>query len=180
MVVVDLRGQDRESGTIKGTVSAPALEFMKDIPRWCERFQNKPMVVFFCQYSAHRAPSVANYYRQSCPAKQRVLIIEGGFRAWEAQKLPVEAGKSSLPAAALDNLALKIGAELVAAVPQTGITQRVGWSQTSFAPKMPGKKDVNKQVEERKRAGPMIIWYSSRIAVYNFKICLCFFLTMFQ
>ena len=54
-----------------------------------------------------------------------MLIIEGGFRAWEAQKLPVEAGKSSLPASVLNNLALKIGAELVATVEQVSPNELV-------------------------------------------------------
>ena len=120
-MVVDLRGQDRETGTIEGTVSIPAMDFLKDLARWSKEFQATPIVAFFCQYSAHRAPSVANFYRQSCPSKQRVLVMEGGFRGWEAQRLPIQAGKSSLPAAALDSLALKIGAEVVAAMP--GITQ---------------------------------------------------------
>ena len=105
------------------------MDFIKDLTQWCTRLQGKPMVAFFCQYSAHRAPSVANLYRQSCTPKQRVLVMEGGFRAWEAQRLPVQPGNSSLSKEALDNLALKIGAEVVAATPS--ITQR--WSQTSFA-----------------------------------------------
>ena len=113
-MVVDLRGQDRETGTIEGTVSIPAMDFLKDLA-------HTPIVAFFCQYSAHRAPSVANFYRKSCPSKQRVLVMEGGFRGWEAQRLPIQAGQSSLPAAALDSLALKIGAEVVAAMP--GLTQ---------------------------------------------------------
>ena len=123
IVVIDLRGQDRDTGTIQGTLAVPAMDFLKNLSQWCERLQSKPIVTFFCQYSAHRAPSVANHYRQSCPAKQRVVIIEGGFRAWEAQRLPVVAGKSSLSPAALDTLALKIGAELVATMPCSGTTQ---------------------------------------------------------
>eukprot|EP00435_Cladocopium_sp_Y103_P022699 s2476_g5.t1 len=47
-------------------------------------------MAFFCQYSAHRAPSVANFYRKSCPSKQRVMVVEGGFRGWEAHHLPIQ------------------------------------------------------------------------------------------
>eukprot|EP00435_Cladocopium_sp_Y103_P002162 s5945_g1.t1 len=77
IIVVDLRGQDRASGTISGTVPIPAMDFLKEIQKYVEEFRDTPIMAFFCQYSAHRAPSVANFYRKSCPSKQRVLVLEG-------------------------------------------------------------------------------------------------------
>ena len=71
------------------------------------------MVGFFCQYSAHRAPIVANHFRKICPPTQRVVVMEGGFRGWEAQELPVENRSPQLSQAAYDNLALKMGSELL-------------------------------------------------------------------
>ena len=46
-------------------------------------------MAFFCQYSAHRAPTVANYYRNAAPPQQKVLVMDGGFRGWEAMELPI-------------------------------------------------------------------------------------------
>lgn len=116
MVVVDLRGEDRASGKIAGSLPIPALDFLKDLQQWCAKFEGKPMVCFFCQYSLHRAPTVANHFRKNCQPTQRVLVMDGGFRGWEAQKLPVENQSPELSQAAYDNLALKMGRDLLSKV----------------------------------------------------------------
>ena len=113
MVVIDLRGEDRAAGTIAGTHPIPALDFLKNMEKWCAEFKGKPIVAFFCQYSAHRAPTVANLYRKDCHPTQRVVVIEGGFRGWEAQKLPVQNQSPQLSQAAYDNIALKMGSEML-------------------------------------------------------------------
>ena len=59
MIVVDLRGQDRASGAIPGTAHIPAMDLLKEIGTYVEKFRHQPIVAFFCQYSAHRAPTVA-------------------------------------------------------------------------------------------------------------------------
>ena len=59
MIVVDLRGEDRASGIIAGTVHVPAMDLLKQIGTYVEKFRDQPIVAFFCQYSAHRAPTVA-------------------------------------------------------------------------------------------------------------------------
>ena len=59
MIVVDLRGEDRTSGHIRGTVHVPAMDLLKQIQTYVEEFRHQPIVAFFCQYSAHRAPTVA-------------------------------------------------------------------------------------------------------------------------
>ena len=70
-------------------------------------------VVFTCQYSAHRAPQCANWYREHAPAWQKVGILSGGFRGWEASGLPVAraiTGKGEHPdAKALNAKALQVG-----------------------------------------------------------------------
>ena len=112
-MVVDLRGEDRAAGTIAGALLIPALDFLKDMEKWCAEFKGTPMVVFFCQYSAHRAPTVANHYKKICPPTQRVVVMEGGFRGWEAQKLPVQNQSPQLSQAAYDNIALRMGSEML-------------------------------------------------------------------
>ena len=153
MIVVDLRGEDRTSGHIRGTVHVPAMDLLKQIQTYVEEFRHQPIVAFFCQYSAHRAPTVAgciltycnnihacctfsfsdfkscnktlskatvsaggnqsnkvaNFYRKSCPSKQRVMILEGGFRGWEAHDLPVQQMEATLSQEACDELAVKLG-----------------------------------------------------------------------
>lgn len=59
MLVVDLHGEDRASGHIAGTVHVPAMDLLKQIGTYVEKFRDQPIVAFFCQYSAHRAPTVA-------------------------------------------------------------------------------------------------------------------------
>ena len=66
MVVVDLRGEDRTSGHIRGTVHVPAMDLLKQIQTYVEEFRHQPIVAFFCQYSAHRAPTVAGCILTYC------------------------------------------------------------------------------------------------------------------
>ena len=70
MVVVDLRGQDRASGHVRGTVHVPAIDLLKEMQKYVEKFCDQPIVACFCQYSAHRAPTVAGciltYFVTTC------------------------------------------------------------------------------------------------------------------
>ena len=164
MIVIDLRGQDRACGAIPGTTNIPAMDLLKEIGKFVTDFAEKQIVAFFCQYSAHRAPTaagcmcsntlsvhiyiymymlkilimcfllrsdfkslpqapskatvsagenqsnkVANFFRKSCPSKQRVVILEGGYRGWEAHDLPIQQMEATLSQKACDQLALKIG-----------------------------------------------------------------------
>ena len=52
---------------------------------------------------------VANFFRKSCPSKQRVMVLEGGFRGWEAHDLPIQQMETTVSQAECDQLALKIG-----------------------------------------------------------------------
>ena len=61
MVVVDLRGEDRASGHIAGTVHVRAMDLLKEIHKFAEMFRDQPIVAFFCKYSAHRAPTAAGW-----------------------------------------------------------------------------------------------------------------------
>ena len=59
MIVIDLRGQDRACGAIPGTTNIPAIDLLKEIGKFVTDFAEKQIVAFFCQYSAHRAPTAA-------------------------------------------------------------------------------------------------------------------------
>jgi hypothetical protein len=59
MIVIDLRGQDRACGAIPGTKIIPAMDLLKEIGKYVKDFGEMQTVAFFCQYSAHRAPTAA-------------------------------------------------------------------------------------------------------------------------
>ena len=63
-------------------------------------------------HATKRQSQNQNFYRKSCPTKQRVMILEGGFRGWEAHDLPIQQIETKLSQKAADQLALKIGKEV--------------------------------------------------------------------
>ena len=75
----------------------------------------------------NQSNKVANFFRKSCPSKQRVLILEGGYRGWEAHDLPIQQMEATLSQKACDQLALKIG-QNVSKVKWGGL-----WSAQSFS-----------------------------------------------
>ncbi|CAE7717064.1 ACR2.2 [Symbiodinium necroappetens] len=88
-LLVDVRGDDRASGHIEGAVHEPTLTFLNRVPELVVKFSEEKLVIFHCQYSWHRGPQCANWYREQAPSSQRVAILEGGFRGWERERLPV-------------------------------------------------------------------------------------------
>jgi anaerobic selenocysteine-containing dehydrogenase len=60
-VLIDVRGDDRSSGTIEGATHVPAIgpvPFTARIPEHVQLWQSQQLVIFHCQYSAHRNPPV--------------------------------------------------------------------------------------------------------------------------
>lgn len=117
-VLVDLRGQDRAAGLIDGADHVPAIDkaipFTQKVPDLVRRYANESLVIFTCQYSIHRAPQCANWYREKAPAGQRVAILAGGFRGWEAQGFPVAfTAVNAQDATAADDYAMQQGVQFV-------------------------------------------------------------------
>eukprot|EP00930_Biecheleria_cincta_P057880 TRINITY_DN43750_c0_g1_i1.p1 TRINITY_DN43750_c0_g1~~TRINITY_DN43750_c0_g1_i1.p1 ORF type:complete len:962 (+),score=158.70 TRINITY_DN43750_c0_g1_i1:75-2960(+) len=135
VLVVDLRGDDRSAGTIEGTLNMPATEMFQRLNDLVQQWSDKSLVCFLCQYSAHRAPACANWYKDKADPKQRVAILEGGFRGWEARGLPVGSLATEQAAQAADDLAMQIGTDFVkrhrTAVQETPVAQQQG----SYVPK---------------------------------------------
>eukprot|EP00747_Dinoflagellata_sp_TGD_P209151 gnl/TRDRNA2_/TRDRNA2_82570_c0_seq1.p1 gnl/TRDRNA2_/TRDRNA2_82570_c0~~gnl/TRDRNA2_/TRDRNA2_82570_c0_seq1.p1 ORF type:complete len:486 (-),score=82.83 gnl/TRDRNA2_/TRDRNA2_82570_c0_seq1:272-1729(-) len=117
MVLVDLRGEDRAAGLIEGAVHVPAIDkvpFVSKVPDLVRQWADHPLVVFTCQYSAHRAPQCANWYREKADPRQRVGILSGGFRGWEARGLPVtSAATGEEQSKAADAFAMQQGVHFV-------------------------------------------------------------------
>ncbi|CAE8600658.1 unnamed protein product [Polarella glacialis] len=117
-ILVDVRGEDRKSGLIGGAVHEPAIgdiPFVTRAPALAQRWAGETLVVFTCQYSAHRAPQCANWYRPHAGPGQRVAILEGGFRGWEAAGLKVTlATPDALESTMADAYALEVGMNFAA------------------------------------------------------------------
>jgi len=134
-VLIDLRGDDRAVGMVPGAIHIQAIDsipFLQKIPGMLQRFQNQPLVVFTCQYSAHRAPQCANWYREQADPQQRVAIMSGGFRGWEAMGLPVESTGSGDAKYAADAYALLQGVQFAHKPPVAFGGQAVGFAQQRF------------------------------------------------
>lgn len=119
-VLVDLRSEDRVAGLIDGALHIPAIgncPFITRIDELAREWADEPLIIFTCQYSAHRAPQCANWYRQKANAQQRVAILSGGFRGWEASGLPVQVMPDEKSGHAADGVAMKLGTEFVQTLP---------------------------------------------------------------
>jgi len=117
-LLVDLRDEDRSSGLIPGAVHEPAIDkmpFAAKVPDLVRRWVSEPLVIFTCQYSAHRGPQCANWYREAADEQQRVAVLSGGFRGWEARGLPVQSCASVGKSRGADKYALKKGMQFAAA-----------------------------------------------------------------
>lgn len=120
-LLVDLRDQDRSAGLIELSFNEPAYSlacppFTSRLPRLVQQWADRELVIFTCQYSAHRAPSCANWYREATSPYQRVAIMEGGFRKWESSGLPVlNATSDHEESRRADAHALEVGNRFIAA-----------------------------------------------------------------
>jgi len=111
-LLVDLRGDDRSVGLIEGAIHEPAIDtvpFPTKVPTLVQQWADQSLVVFTCQYSAHRAPQCANWYRQKAHPHQRVAVLAGGFRGWQAMGLPVQSFVNNEQTLAADEAATQLG-----------------------------------------------------------------------
>ncbi|CAK8988952.1 Hypothetical protein (Fragment), partial [Durusdinium trenchii] len=99
-LLVDLRDADRNVGTINGAINVPAIKrtngtvtlpFFTEIQKYANQWAQFPLVVLFCQHSADRAPQHAGWFKNYARQGQRVAIMRGGFRGWQAARLPIAA-----------------------------------------------------------------------------------------
>mmetsp|Transcript_90856 Transcript_90856/g.261792 ORF Transcript_90856/g.261792 Transcript_90856/m.261792 type:complete len:680 (+) Transcript_90856:230-2269(+) len=121
--LIDLRSQDRAAGLIEGAVHIPAFgkhNFLSRIDELAREWASRPLIIFTCQYSAHRAPQCANWYRQKANPQQRVAILSGGFRGWEAQGLPIKAHSGDACGEGADEVAMQLGTHFVQMVHTPG------------------------------------------------------------
>mmetsp|Transcript_44183 Transcript_44183/g.117016 ORF Transcript_44183/g.117016 Transcript_44183/m.117016 type:complete len:576 (-) Transcript_44183:456-2183(-) len=116
-LLVDLRDTDRESGVIEGSVHVPAIDvvsFPSKIPFLVPAWAEQTLVVFMCQYSTHRAPQCANWYREKADSKQRVAVLVDGYRGWECSGLPAKHSSATSRDAAADEFAVQQGLRFAA------------------------------------------------------------------
>lgn len=137
-LLVDVRGSDRSTGWIQGSVHVPAIDtvpFITRAPELAQQWSDQRLVIFHCQYSAHRAPQCANWYRERASPSQRVAILAGGFRAWEGWQLPFErpppASEPAGASATADAYAIRQGLQIA----QQGSMSQASAQQPDAAPK---------------------------------------------
>merc|ERR1712137_940679 len=118
-VLVDVRGEDRAAGIIEGSVHEPAIDsegfvsFPTKVSELVQKWKDESLIIFTCQYSAHRAPQCANWYREKAPPQQRVAIMSMGFRGWEGLGFPVQEAAPITLARTTDTVAQQLGRKFV-------------------------------------------------------------------
>lgn len=142
-ILVDVRGEDWASGIItgyfleQGVNSDGSAPFSTSVPELVEKWKDKPLIVFTCQYSGHHDPQCANWYREKAPPHQRVAIMSIGFRSSEGPGLAVQKNAIDMRARATDSASKQLGRMFVtnclttppASSPALAIAQRAkeGW-----------------------------------------------------
>jgi len=139
-LLVDVRGEDRSAGLIEGAVHEPAwadLPFTVRAPLLAQRWADQKLVVFTCQYSAHRAPTCANWYKPHAGPGQRVAILAGGFRGWQAMPLPVMApAEREEESRKADAYALEVGMDFAAAAGAAPLPEATVCAPSQTAPSL--------------------------------------------
>ncbi|CAE7555172.1 ACR2.2, partial [Symbiodinium pilosum] len=72
-ILLDVRDADRDVGFIEGSNHEPTSfqnPLLKRVPELVEKYRQEKLVIFHCQYSLHRGPQCANWYRARADAKQ--------------------------------------------------------------------------------------------------------------
>ncbi|CAE7679175.1 ACR2.2, partial [Symbiodinium pilosum] len=91
-ILIDVRDKDRDVGVIEGAAHEPTSferPLFVRVPELVKKYSGKPLIIFHCQYSCHRARQSANWYCKQADLKQRVAVLDGGFRGWQKLNLPV-------------------------------------------------------------------------------------------
>jgi arsenical-resistance protein 2 len=72
---------------IPGAINLPAQTFYPLLPTLTSLLANIPIVIFHCSSSLGRAIRYAGWLEDTLPpeSKCRVLILEGGIKAWRAR-----------------------------------------------------------------------------------------------
>jgi len=168
-ILVDVRGEDWASGIITGYVHEQAVNsggsapFSTSVPELVEKWKDKPLIVFTCQYSGHHEPQCANWYREKAPPHQRVAIMSMGFRSLEGLGLAVQETAMDMRARATDSASKHLGRMFVtnclttptASSPAPTIAQRAkeGWCNRRPADNHP---TMNRRASEATRTPPLL------------------------
>ncbi|KAJ7279662.1 S-adenosyl-L-methionine-dependent methyltransferase [Mycena rebaudengoi] len=86
VTIIDVRGEDRVGGHIKGSHNIPAQTFHQQLTKVHDQFTDAGTLVFYCGGSVGRAPRCAGWYQDFLDANgistTKVLILEGGMSRW--------------------------------------------------------------------------------------------------
>merc|ERR1740129_999017 len=164
-VLVDLRGDDRASGLMAGAIHIPAIDdvpFPVKIPELVLRWKAERIVVFTCQYSAHRAPTCANWYREQADQRQIVAVLSGGFRGWEAANLPVDDSLMGESRHDADRLALELGSIICEASSSADCQQELPHSTPKGTGQNPQKMVFKGGAQQSLERAKNYAWWDDR------------------
>ncbi|KAJ6555236.1 S-adenosyl-L-methionine-dependent methyltransferase [Mycena sp. CBHHK59/15] len=84
--VVDVRGDDRTGGHVKGSYNIRAQTFHKQLSAFHEKVAGMPSVVFYCGSSQGRGPRCAGWYQDFLDGNKisvpKIFVLDGGFKRW--------------------------------------------------------------------------------------------------
>jgi arsenical-resistance protein 2 len=89
-VLVDLRRNDHEGGTIQGSINLPAQSLYPSIPALYKLFQAAGIdtVIWYCGSSRGRGSRAAGWFSDHIEdrqdAKMKSVILQGGIKGWVA------------------------------------------------------------------------------------------------
>jgi len=87
-VLIDLRRDDYDGGTIRGSLNIPAQSFYLSIPTLYEAFSGAALkeVVFYCGSSLHRGTRAASWFNDFITSKgnttMQSFVLVGGINGW--------------------------------------------------------------------------------------------------
>ncbi|EEU40605.1 uncharacterized protein NECHADRAFT_19682, partial [Fusarium vanettenii 77-13-4] len=87
-LLVDLRRNDHEGGTIRGSINLPAQSLYPSIPRLYDMFKARGLrkVIWYCSSSRGRGPRAAGWfsdYIASCGDNEmESVVLQGGIKGW--------------------------------------------------------------------------------------------------
>ncbi|KAI9882353.1 MAG: hypothetical protein M1823_005896 [Watsoniomyces obsoletus] len=89
-VLVDLRRNDHEGGTIRGSINLPAQSLYPTIPTLYELFAQAGVkeIIFYCTSSRGRGPRGAGWFvdhlTQRGNSQMKSLVLQNGIKGWVA------------------------------------------------------------------------------------------------
>ncbi|KAG1748466.1 S-adenosyl-L-methionine-dependent methyltransferase [Suillus paluster] len=85
-VIIDVRGDDRVGGHVRGSVQWRADAFLGELDKFYDEYGKTKQVIFYCGSSKGRGSRCAAWYQYYLNGKgntvSKACVLEGGFNGW--------------------------------------------------------------------------------------------------